>query len=338
MKNAIRFLSCVLLAFLLIFPVFSVAASGQDLRYGSGTADQTLFADELFDLLFADEEALTDFERSWLRSQETLALSYSGADLPATLVSWNYDGNAGTLTITAAAFPYTARNGEEVVWVPQTVCISGVSHPLKQSENSYTYTASGIWNSGSTEFTVEYAWTVDLSAATADAILTGAYPAAKEIRDRLDAYAIDHAEWETQTALYEAFCAARDAYPQKYAAWETKKQNYDAYLAAKADYDARVAEYQEICAEWEAYQAYCAALNDYKAAVDSYPAYAQTMAEVESRLAVAVRLVVALRTQTAIDADAQLIVLRGLVLPCGIDVGLVVGHTVGGDAVHHVLV
>ena len=53
-------------------------------------------------------------------------------------------------------------------------------------------------------------------------------------------------------------------------------------------------------------------------------------------LAVAVYLVVALAAQTTIETYAQLIVLAEVVMPSGIDVGLVVSHSVDGHTVHDV--
>ncbi len=289
MKTGVKLFLCLFLAVVLLLPAFFVPASAQDLRYGSGNdnADRILFADELFDLLFAEELPLSDFERAYLRSKEALAITYSDADLPAALVTWSYDGENGTLTVTASAFQYTAQNGETVIWVPQTVRASdGVFHPLAQNENDYSYTYSEIWNSGSTELTVEYAWTAVLSAEAADAILTGAYPAAKAIREWLDAYEIDHAEWERQTALYSAYCEALETYRKAYRRWEQKKQNYETYLAAKAAYEASVEEYQTLSAAWQAYNNYRRLLAEYIGAMERYGSYAQTMQTVNACLAV----------------------------------------------------
>ena len=286
MKIGIRLFVCILLALVLFLPAFSTAA--QDLRFGKGeTGDETLFADALFDLLFADETSLTDFERAYLRSKDTLSFTYSSADLPASLVTWNYDGAAGTLTIRASAFRYTAKNGEEVVWIPQSVCAQDeISHPLSQNGDSYTYVYSGLWNSGSTAFTVEYAWTAVLSAQTADQILTGAFPEGKALRERLDAFAIDHAEWERQTELYAAFCAELEQYQTAYNRWEAKKQSYDAYLAAQEAYDASIAEYQALSAAWEAYNTYRSQLSTYTAAMEQYSSYGQVMEKIDSCLAI----------------------------------------------------
>ncbi|MBE6529933.1 MAG: hypothetical protein E7680_04985 [Ruminococcaceae bacterium] len=288
MKTGIRLFVCIFFIFALLLPVFSVSTAGQDLRYDdNGVSVATISADDLFDLFFADETPLTDFERSYLRSEDSLSFSYSTAALPDSLVFWNYDGTKGELTVSASAFRYTARNGEEVVWVPQSIRFAdGAEQLLSKIGNLYSCTRADLWNSGSVEFTVDYAWTVALSAETADAILTGAFPVAKEIRDRLDAYEIDHAEWVEQTVRYQAYCEVLETYEKAHARWEQKQQNYENYLAAKAAYDASVVEYQTLSAAWSAYNNYRRLLAEYTGAMEQYGSYAQVMQKIDSCLAI----------------------------------------------------
>ncbi len=51
-------------------------------------------------------------------------------------------------------------------------------------------------------------------------------------------------------------------------------------------------------------------------------------------LAIAINLIIALAGESAINANAQLITLREIMVPCGIKIGFMVSHAVDGDLDH----
>ena len=273
-----------LLCLLTLFGTTAAAAPRAEKTPEEGEIAVT--ASALFEALFGESEApLTEAERAALDAMVEVSLRYNRS-IPDTTVTTAYDGEAGRLTVQVQSYLYQASNGQAVRWVPDAVTLhyqDGVyTEQLQapQGEDSYVCHFDGIWNSDDFTLDVEFVWQVEISAGTADELLTlpyavaqdaleqmQAYEAAKESYDSADSAYRDYlaalAQYEADSEAYAAYLAVKQAYDEKKAA-------YDAYLAAKAEYDAQIQAYAEYLEKKEAYEAAEEAYYAYEAFRQEY--------------------------------------------------------------------
>ena len=291
-----------LLCLLTLFGTTAAAAPRAEKTPEEGEIAVT--ASALFEALFGESEApLTEAERAALDAMVEVSLRYNRS-IPDTTVTTAYDGEAGRLTVQVQSYLYQASNGQAVRWVPDAVTLhyqDGVytgQLQAPQGEDSYVCQFDGIWNSDDFTLDVEFVWQVEISAGTADELLTlpyavaqdaleqmQAYEAAKESYDSADSAYRDYlaalAQYEADSEAYAAYLAVKQAYDEKKAA-------YDAYLAAKAEYDAQVQAYAVYLEKKKAYEEAEAAYYAYEAFrqeyTEVYAAYERYLGELEGAL------------------------------------------------------
>ncbi len=284
-----------------------VTAVENSLDYGKGGADDVeLSASELFDALFGETEApLTACEKSSLDALLGIAMRYNQS-IPPLVIDRDYDGDHGLLTVCVSPYSYVAQNGVEVIWLPTAVSLDGgEAKPLQDADGDGKYTCefSNIWHSDEIELTVDFVWQVEISAETADGLLTYPYTVARESLDALISYetakktyddqAKAYADYEAELAAYRTAKKNFEDYQSAMAVYTPKKQAYDDYVAAKAKFDADMLaykEYEKIKAEYDAkeklYFDYEKAREQYASIYDQYEPFLKGMEAANARLAI----------------------------------------------------
>ena len=110
-----------LLCLLMLFGQPAAASSQSEQVKGEG--DVTVLPSELFEALFGEsEEELTSAERAALDALSEISLRYNRS-IPDTVVTNEYDGETGRLTVWVQQYDYVASNGQTVTWIPTEVSL-----------------------------------------------------------------------------------------------------------------------------------------------------------------------------------------------------------------------
>ncbi len=238
-------------------------------RDGAGS-NETLVALTVYERLFGAPS--TAAERTYLDELSTIVLTYNSA-IPDSQINTVYNKETATLDVTLKAYTFTATNGCVVSWIPQRARFEDLSESFAQTENGYSCRFAHLeeYVTGDFEMEIDFAWTVELSADAADALLNDAYRAGlAALQGQILPYEREYAEytrelnaylaWQAHleaVAEYEDYQAARDAY-------RTALEKYQAYLSL---YDSYITEYyqedQKSVTVKNAYNAYVTAYNDY---------------------------------------------------------------------------
>ena len=288
-----------LLCLLMLFGQPAAASSQSEQVKGEG--DVTVLPSELFEALFGEsEEELTSAERAALDALSEISLRYNRS-IPDTVVTNEYDGETGRLTVWVQQYDYVASNGQTVTWIPTEVSLDDTRTETLQGpdENgSYVCCFDDLWHSDDFTLHVDFVWQVEIPAETADGLLTMPYTIARDALDQLLAYeeakltydsaAEAYAAYIRAQAEYEAAKQAFDAYVLEKAEYDEKKAAYDAYLVAKAEYDAKVQAYAEYLEKSQAYAEAEKKYYEYEAFrqqyAEIYDAYERYLKELEGAL------------------------------------------------------
>ena len=278
-------------------PAAAAVQSEQSMAEG----DVAVLPSELFEALFGEsEEELTTAERAALDALSEISLRYNRS-IPDTVVTTEYNGETGCLTVWVRQYDYAASNGQTVSWIPTEVSLDDTRTEALQGpdENgSYVCCFDDLWHSDDFTLHVDFVWQVEIPAETADGLLTMPYTVARDALDQLltyeeakqtyDSAAEAYAAYIQAQAEYEAAKQAFDAYVVDKAEYDEKKAAYDAYLAAKAEYDAKVQAYEEYLVKKNTYEAAEKAYYEYEKFREQYAtiydAYERYLKELEGPL------------------------------------------------------
>ena len=246
-------------------------------REGSGS-NETLDALTLYERLFGTPE--TQAERTYLDELSTVVLTYNSA-IPDSQINTSYNKTDATLDVSLAAYTFTASNGATVSWIPQRARFEDLSENFTQTEEGYSCRFAHLeeYVTGDFEVEIDFAWSVELSADAADALLN-------------DAYRAGLAALEGQLLPYER---AHEAYTKEvnaYLAWQAYLEavaEYEDYLAARDAYRTALEKYQDYLSLYDSYitdyyqedQKSVAVKNAYNAYVTAYNVYLQKISVCE---------------------------------------------------------
>ncbi len=250
-KKTIRLLSLILViisALALTVPTFAAFEDYDISDRGSDKTDEKSSTDLLEEHIGTK---LSEAERSFIDSYSTLVLKYNSV-INANKVSIDY--TAGTLTVTANKFEYTAENGKKLVWIPERAIVDG--HELPFTAAADTYIAS-LTADCAKDASVLYKASTEISKEDFNVILNLHYYTAK--------YASDIADYEAKLAAYEKYVY--------------EKRLYDDALAEYNRYLEDLKEYNDILYKYEHYDDLMAQYEIDKAKYDAYIESLKTKAE-----------------------------------------------------------
>ncbi len=264
---------CACLCFVILFGALvpAVAETTDPLDFGiSGRENNTtLSAEELYVLLF--DRTPTPAESEFL-SGMGLTMTYNGV-IPDDRIATVYNGESGTLELSARVYTYTATGGETVTWIPTHATIGDTTCPLVQEGDTYTCTFRGLLHSDDFDLSVDYTWTASVPMETVNLLQNAAWRAGNEALQTEADYQTAMAEYNALLDAHKAWVAYLDwvedradylkekgIYDGKLEAYNTYKAEYDAYAAVKDAYDQWVAYYASVdfytnhLQEWKAYE------------------------------------------------------------------------------------
>ena len=266
---------CLCLCFWMLFGVPLVCGATEEnvqdttdlMDYSLQTQDikQELSASELFYKLYGVYPPSAEME--YLDQLSGITLQYTDL-IPPSIVSTNYNGDAGVLEVTVPTYTYTASNGVLVEWVPTSVTLDGKQLPLVKNGDAYGCQFEDLFYSKNFDIYVSFVWNATLPAEAVDHLLTKPHidgmEALKVVEEyeqtllnpywealkRYEVYEAyqqalkDHAQYLIDVENYEKALPKYQAYLEDYAQYLVKKAEYDAYAQNKADWEQYYA-YQE---------------------------------------------------------------------------------------------
>ena len=271
-------LTLLLCAMILLGTALPAAAADTSLDYGIyGRENNTEYVGaELYRYLFESEP--TEAEAKYL-NRMGLTFGYNST-IPSSVVSTDYNGDEGVLSVTVRPYRYTASNGLEVTWVPTKATVDGAELPLTPKEGVYIGKLENIFRAEDFDMEVDYAWDVTIPKETVarlrnEAYTLGAtaYAAQSEYEKKLAEYEKkieDYYAWQeylTNKALYDAYCEALKDYNTKLAAYEKYREERSAYVIENAAYEQwqnyykDLEKYKEEYAKYSNYQNYLATME-----------------------------------------------------------------------------
>ncbi len=211
------------------------------LDYGiPGREDNTTYSTvDLYEQLFGTQP--TAAETTYLGTTG-ITFSYN-SNVPNSLLTTEYDSEAGLLSVTILPYTYTASNGETVTWLPTVATIDGEQMTLTEENGIYYCKLENLFYSEDFDMQVEYAWSVDIPVEIQEELRNTAYTLGSAGLDRFAAYEEELAAYRDAMTRYEDW--------QAYLAW---KEIYDAYLLELAAYRAAKEAYENYCREYAKYE------------------------------------------------------------------------------------
>lgn len=190
----------------------------------------------------------------------------------------------GILSVEASAYSYTAQNGANVTFLPETVKIGGKALSF-ESEDGIHYFAQNECSEedADTECLVTYQTSLTVSDAVLADLLNGAFDCGSKLRAEQTAYDKALADYKTAYADYQAYTEAKTRYGEDWVRYEENRDAiecyeravlaYENYVKKKEAYDVALAKYNTYSAEkavydikYGEYQAYSVALVEYQSA------------------------------------------------------------------------
>lgn len=219
--------------------------------------------DELFAMLF--DGALHETERAYLARSAELSLRLHDR-IPTDIVTTEYDGEKGILTLHVPAYTYVAANGFFVTWVPTVASMDGVSQSFVKQEDGYACSFRDLFYSEDFDVSLSFSCTLTLPASTADLLLTRPWEegsaALEELLDYEENVLAPYLVAKEKFEVYTAYLAAVEAYNEYL-------KDLDAYKPLKDAYDEYLVEYEAYSAQLSAHEAWL----KYKADDAHYWAY-----------------------------------------------------------------
>ncbi len=224
--------------------------------------NQMLSNSALFAALF--DEPLSQNEAAYLDGLSGISFIYNDA-IPDSILSTEYNGDLGRLSVSLPPYTYTAANAVTVEWIPTLATIDGKSSTFTKENGQYVCVFDQLFYSGDFEIKVDFAWNATIPADAADRLLTQTYTDASAALTLLQTYESEFAAYtdaKNKRLAYEAYLEAlaayeqyanidKPAYDKVYAVYEAQKAQYDLYLAKLDAYTA-----------WQQYWAYQKFMTD----------------------------------------------------------------------------
>ncbi len=278
---------CMLLAIGLLLPSSAGEAEPASFDYGNASIEnnQTVKGAELLSMLYGEEA--TAAEAAYLNSKAEFSFIYTDL-LPSSLISTDYNGEAGTLKVSVDPYVFTASNGAVVEWIPQQAVIGDVSLPLTQEGAEYICAFQGLFHSEDYEMHISFAWQVALPGTLCEELLNAAYTKGNEALTLLLAYEAELALYQEQLTAYQKHrdyllsVERYEAYEKACAEYEGLKMAYDAYLVEYEAYAKELARYQA----WRDYWNYVKAEAEYPQKRKEFLEYDAEVQKVKKALAV----------------------------------------------------
>ncbi len=236
----------------------------------------------LYRALFGTEPTAAEAE---YLARGSYTLTYHDA-IPDRLVNTEYNSEAGTLTVTAAPYIYTAANGKTVMWVPETASAGGKTVSLQADGTQYRGIFSDLFRSEDLRLELSYRLTLEIPASFADALRNDAFAAGKAAWERWSAYLEEADAYQKKMDAYEAYrdylqwVRDYEVYCERIAVYREQKAAYDAYMVL---YRAYLEEYA-IYEQWQAYYAYEDFRLNHLEEYNAYVVYQKKMEAFRARL------------------------------------------------------
>lgn len=278
---------CMILIIGILLPITVRGAEPTSLRYENPSmeSNRTISGAELLNRLYGVE--VIPSEAEYLNSQAQFSFVYTDV-IPNSLISTDYNGEAGELKVSALPYRFTASNGFLVEWIPVTASIGIQEHTLTASDGTYVCVFTDLFRSEDYDMRVLYRWQVELPETVCEELLNGAYRKGNAALTEILAYEAEKALYDEQLAAYEAY---RDhliavekytAYEQKMKEYRELKAAYDIYAKAYEEYTTTLKQYQT----WRDYWAYVKAEAEYPEKKKAYLQYDAEVQKVRNALAV----------------------------------------------------
>ena len=289
-------LSVILCTVMLCGTVLPIAAKEADLpsldysdpKLGSNKA---FSVEELYNALL--DRAPTEGETLYWQAKK-LSLTYND-NIPNSRIDTHYEN--GKLRVNVFTYQYTAKNGAEVTWVPETIKLetaSGgilVEKELEEPKDNVCVVEIDYPYTDQINISVEYSCEIAIAGSIVKALRDDAYNTGvaaleqmKDFEDQQTSYDEKYEQYSKEQAAYEEYIR--------------KKEAYDTYVAAKAQYDKDLAAYEEYLqasAEYEALKTAHELWNqfrqdketyeDRKKAYQAYEAYLESHNKIVNTLA-----------------------------------------------------
>lgn len=205
---------------------------------------------DLLSKILEGRESLSSAEKEYLDGYFDEYLVYASA-LPDSLVDTVTD--AGTLSVSAESYTYTAENGIEVTFIPVYCTVGDARYDLADGK------ADGIAYTEGAEVKVYYNGHLPLPESTVNKLLNFTYNEAQ--------LALSSAEYIIE---YNKALAEYNKYTEDAEKYEKDKKSYENYLSAKELYDKAIVLYEENRKYAETYQAKLKEYTDYVKANEKY--------------------------------------------------------------------
>ncbi len=218
-----------------------------DFRLPGGGNEEVLSADQLFDRLF--DHSLAAEEQAYLQGLSALSFRYSGL-IPNSIVTTHYHGETATLDVQVPAYTYTANNGVQVSWIPQTATLGETTLSFAPEGEGYACQFGGLLYSDDFPIQISFAWEATLPATLTDELWNRAFADGSEALELL-------LEYETKEL-------------QPYREALARYEAYRAYLQAVEDHRQYLADLEAYATAVEAYEAYRVAYEAYSRQLEAY--------------------------------------------------------------------
>ncbi|MBR6795668.1 MAG: hypothetical protein IKM52_06140, partial [Clostridia bacterium] len=161
----------------------------------------------------------------------------------------------GFLTVEAASYTYTAKNGAVVTFLPETLSFGEYVLPFESEDGTrYSVKTACSEENADSECTVTYKARFTVGDAVLEELLNGAFRSGKALLEAQENYDRAYAAYEKEQSRFESYGQQLDdyykqkelydAYEKLKAAYESDLAVYKAYLAKKAAYDATLEKYE----------------------------------------------------------------------------------------------
>ncbi len=293
MKRKLTYIGTALLSLCLCLVLLGTAAPSvladsemlPSLDYGVPDSDGnvTLGAVELYEQLFGSSPTAAGDRYLSLNG---IKLTYNNT-IPSNLITTDYDGTAGKLTVTIRPYTYRAGNGETVTWIPTHAVIDEEVCEMIAEGGAYVCRLENLYYSQDFDIEVDYRWEVTIPEAAIEHLRNSAYEAGeagialrREYEALLAAWQEDlaaHEEWNE----YLAWKVVQDDYLERLTAYNVLKEAYDDYVERYKAYEDAVALY-ELWQDYFEYEEYAKLhLEDY----NKYATYLKQYNTVKGKLA-----------------------------------------------------
>lgn len=270
--------------------IFSVSAADSDYS-DSVLSVRDIYADEFLESYTGLD--LSEEEAKYLRLQSGFILSYN-TEIPTYTIQTEYAD--GVLTITAEEYVYVSESGTEVVWIPKSATLDGLTKNF--DGESYTLSFNTADADANDRVKVDYECKFTIDKETVNTLFTMAYTDAPQLEDEIEEKRLEYERLTEEYLLntekynaylsalaeYNAYLSVKRIYDEEYAEYEKYLKDKSDYEIAKEAYDNYVAERDEYYIELAKYTEYLAYAEQNLAKIEEYERYRQKYETVLSQL------------------------------------------------------